>query len=137
MIAAFRDVAIPLLLIFAQPLFAHGDESHGEAPADAAIVSASSTDSPNSPKARAAEVEPVRPAVEHDADTGSIWTRLHPPTVHFPIALLPGAALAEFVSIFHPSMRLTNPASVIAWGGAGAVVAALFRGDTYGTLVCR
>jgi len=126
-IATVRGAALLLLLVLAQPLLAHGEKRHGEAPADAAPVSASRTVSSIAPKARAAEDGPVRLADEHDADPGSIWTSLHPATVHFPIALLLAAALAEFVSIFRPSTRLTNATSVMAWGGAaGAVVAALF-----------
>ncbi len=127
MIVAVRGAAILVLLLLAQPLLAHGEERHGEARADAAPVSAPSTESPTAPEALAAEKAPARLAAEHDADPGSIWTSLHPATVHFPIALLLAAALAEFVSVFRPSARLTNAASVMAWGGAaGAVVAALF-----------
>ena len=127
MIAAIRGVALLLLLVLAQPLLAHGEKRHGEAHADTSPVSASTIQTPTTPEALAAEKAPARLADEHDAPPGSIWTSLHPATVHFPIALLLAAALAEFVSVFRPSARLTNAASVMAWGGAaGAVVAALF-----------
>ncbi|GMM92250.1 DUF2231 domain-containing protein [Qipengyuania sp. MTN3-11] len=127
MIAAIRGAALLLLLVLAQPVWAHGEERHSEAPADTTPVSASSTESTAVAEARAAEEAPVRLAAEHDAGPGSIWTSLHPATVHFPIALLLAAALVEFVSIFRPSTRLTNAVSVMASGGAaGAVVAALF-----------
>ena len=127
MIATIRGAVLLLLLVLAQPVWAHGGERHGEAPADTAPASASSTESPAAPEARAAEEAPARLATEHNTDHGSIWTSLHPATVHFPIALLLAAALAEFASIFRPSARLTNAASVMVWGGAaGAVFAALF-----------
>lgn len=127
MIVLIRGAALLLLLVLAQPLSAHGEERHGEAPADTTPVSASTIEAPTTPEALAAEKAPARLAAEHDADPGSIWSSLHPATVHFPIALLLAAALAEFVSIFRPSTRLTNAVSVMAWGGAaGAVVAALF-----------
>ena len=127
MIVSIRGAALLLLLVLAQPLSAHGEKRHGEAPADAAPISPSSTGSPSASEARAAKEAPGLLAAEHDADPGSIWTSLHPATVHFPIALLLAAALAEFGSIFRPSTRLMNASSVMAWGGAaGAVVAALF-----------
>lgn len=127
MIAAVRGVAMLLLLMLAQPLLAHGEERHGGSPADATRVAATSNDSPDRPAGLASDEAPEQLTAEHDADPNSIWTSLHPATVHFPISLLLAAALAEFVTIIRPSTRLTNAASVMAWGGAvGAVVAALF-----------
>ena len=65
---------------------------------------------------------------ETDAhETGSVIRNVHPAFVHFPIALLLMAALAELAAMRRPGGRLRPAAEVMAAiGGVSATVAALF-----------
>ena len=128
--AMLRLFVSTILLVVAQPILAHGPEQHGD---DKATPAAAVTD-PNA----AQDVSPSdgdeekgrkasQSADYHETETASFWTRLHPATVHFPIALLLMAALAEFLSLFSPTPGLRSAVRVMTVGGAvGAVVAALF-----------
>jgi uncharacterized membrane protein len=123
-----RTALALMVLALSHPAMAHGEKSHqGDEVQSASATEAPSASASSSHDAVGREETSLRQPVEHEADSGSIWTNLHPATVHFPIALLLAAALAELVSLFRPSPRLTDAVVVMAWGGAaGAVVAAAF-----------
>ena len=130
----FHAIAAALVLalaILAQPAAAHGGEKHGavkapvrtEVPA-APAASAQDGEEPASPSSKAQE-EP-RADSEHASSSGSVLTRLHPATVHFPIALLIVAALVEMLAMARSSAPLAQAAGVMTVAGAaGAVIAAL------------
>jgi len=137
------------VFVSASPLQAHGDNAHGgnENTSTATSEKASSNSS-----AAAAEVASdgdmanpsVRSAASHvtgDAydnaesqDEASepggllgVLKKLHPATVHFPIALFLMAALTEAFAIARPSQNLNSAVRIMIYGGAaGAVLAALF-----------
>ena len=118
-----------ILAILAQPAVAHGGEKHGAAKApvgtEAPAASAHDGDEPASPSSET-PAEP-RADSEHASSSGSVLTRLHPATVHFPIALLIVAALVEMLAVARSSTALSQAAGVMTVAGAaGAVIAALF-----------
>ena len=118
-----------ILAILAQPAVAHGGEKHGAAKApvgtEAPAASAQDSDGPASPGSETPEVP--RADSEHASSSGSVLTRLHPATVHFPIALLIVAALVEMLAVARSSAPLAQAANVMTVAGAaGAVIAALF-----------
>ncbi|NCP22588.1 MAG: hypothetical protein GW854_00405 [Erythrobacter sp.] len=128
----FHAMAAALVLaltILVQPAAAHGGEKHGAAKApvrtEIPAASAQDGDEPASPNSEAQE-EP-RADSEHASSSGSVLTRLHPATVHFPIALLIVAALVEMLAMARSSAPLAQAAGVMTVAGAaGAVIAALF-----------
>ena len=128
----FHAMAAALVLalaILAQPAAAHGGEKHGAAKApvqtEDPVASAQDGEEPAPPSSEARE-EP-RADSEHASSSGSVLTRLHPATVHFPIALLIVAALVEMLAVARSSTMLAHAANVMTVAGAaGAVVAALF-----------
>ena len=128
----FHAIAAALVLalaILAQPAAAHGGEKHGAAKApvqtETPAASAQDGEEPASPSSEAQE-EP-RADSEHASSGGSVLTRLHPATVHFPIALLIVAALVEMLAMARSSGPLAQAANVMTVAGAaGAVIAALF-----------
>ena len=128
----FHAIAAALVLalaILAQPAAAHGGEKHGAAKApvqtETPAASAQDGEEPASPSSEARE-EP-RADSEHASSGGSVLTRLHPATVHFPIALLIVAALVEMLAMARSSGPLAQAANVMTVAGAaGAVIAALF-----------
>ena len=128
----FHAIAAALVLalaILAQPAAAHGGEKHGAAKApvqtETPAASAQDGEEPASPSSEAQE-EP-RADSEHASSGGSVLTRLHPATVHFPIALLIVAALVEMLAMARSSGPLGQAANVMTVAGAaGAVIAALF-----------
>ena len=128
----FHAMAAALVLalaILAQPAAAHGGEKHGAAKApvqtETPAASAQDGEEPASPSSEAQE-EP-RADSEHASSGGSVLTRLHPATVHFPIALLIVAALVEMLAMARSSGPLAQAANVMTVAGAaGAVIAALF-----------
>lgn len=128
MIAAMRALAALILIMAWQPLSAHGENKHGENQVEFAEQSPNTNAQALVGSASAYTSEATaNDRTDQEANTGSIWTSLHPATVHFPIALLLAAAIAELAALMRPSARLTNAATVMAWGGAaGAVIAALF-----------
>ena len=114
-----------LLAIVAQPALAHGDEKHDRPVAEHSESPAIGTDATTGE--RSADTSVQTDQAGHDARGGTIWTKLHPATVHFPIALLLMAALTEALSMARPSAGLRGSVRVLVWGGAaGAVVAAVF-----------
>ena len=130
MIPGLRLLVSLILLTIAQPVFAHGPEQHEKDQAMPAAATANANVSHEVSPAVGAKKEQghaTRSADHHEAQSASIWTRLHPATVHFPIALLLMAALTELLSVFNPAPGLRSAVRVMAVGGAvGAVVAALF-----------
>ena len=132
MTRCFHAMAAALVLalaILAQPAAAHGGEKHGAAKApvqtEAPLASAQSGNEAAPPRSETRQ-EP-RADSEHASSSGSVLTRLHPATVHFPIALLIVAALVEMLAMARSSTRLAQAASVMTVAGAaGAVIAALF-----------
>ena len=128
----FHAMAAALVLalaILVQPAAAHGGEKHGAAKApvrtEIPAASAQGGEEPGPPSSEARE-EP-RADSEHASSSGSVLTRLHPATVHFPIALLIVAALVEMLAMARSSTMLAHAANVMTVAGAaGAVVAALF-----------
>lgn len=119
-----RLLAALSLAIVSQPGLAHGTEQHEEATTQS--VEGPAAESERAIDARG-KVTPGQPEAQHDARSGSIWTKLHPATVHFPIALLLMAALTELMAIIRPATGLSGAVRIMIWGGAaGAVVAAIF-----------
>ncbi len=123
--SVLRLVAVFLFALGAQLALAHSGEQHegrGEAtPALAEEAQASPAQQESTVSASTSE----EAADEHEGS--SVWTQLHPATVHFPIALLLAAALTELVHLVRPNATLANAVRVMAIGGAaGAIIAALF-----------
>lgn len=119
-------LAVLALGIASQPLHAHGTETHD---GNAAETSQAPDGQPMVSTGESVAAGPEQPDADrgHDGDAASMWTKLHPATVHFPIALLLMAALTELAVIWRPAAGLTNAVRVMAWGGAaGAALAALF-----------
>lgn len=123
-----RFILAAMLIAVAQPAFAHGPEGHGGEQQDEAAAPAAASAQTARVEAEPAKTAQVdRPASQHEDDTASVWTRLHPATVHFPIALLLVAGLVEALAIGRSSPALASAATVMVRAGAvGAVVAALF-----------
>lgn len=109
-------------ILLPQLVQAHGPEKHdrGQSAQIATMPETSTSSSPSESEEGA-----------HDANqvllNGSVLTRLHPATVHFPIALLLMAALTELFAMARPSPTLQGAVHVMLWGGAiGAIIAAIF-----------
>lgn len=128
----FHAMAAALVLalaILAQPAAAHGGEKHGatKTPVQTETPAASAQDGEElAPPSSEAQDEP-RADSEHASSSNSVLTRLHPATVHFPIALLIVAALVEMLAMARSSALLAQAANVMTVAGAaGAAIAALF-----------
>lgn len=122
--------ALGFLLISSgiSPLHAHGKETHNEAQVEereadlAEREAASQSASPEGEKLGAAPEEQAQ-----SQSIGGMIANLHPATVHFPVALLLFAALAELLAGWGRSERLRATAEIAAVaGGISAAVAALF-----------
>lgn len=127
-------------LLFVGPLQAHGDEKHGEETAaasaaangEAALVEMGGTATAGGPSAAHEEA-----GAGHDAGGGhagngetgvsAVLKKLHPATIHFPIALFLIAAVTELFVMRRKGAGFEGAVRVLVYGGAaGAVVAALF-----------
>lgn len=122
----FRRIGLFIaFLLLASPLSAH--EAHRQnAPDPVASVSVSSPASELS-TADALTSESGSIASEAENDTPLIVDflgRLHPFLVHFPIALLLMAALAEFILFLNPAAGLYTTVRFLVWtGAAGGILA--------------
>ena len=131
-------------LLFVGPVLAHGDEKHGEeASAAPAVTNGDAHD-----QAAMAQMGETADAGEssgahdeagggHDeagghsdeGDSGviAVLKKLHPATIHFPIALFLMAAATEVFVMRRKGAGLESAVRVLVYGGAiGAVVAVLF-----------
>ena len=114
---------LALALGLAAPALAHGDETHGQEEAEQSEAREADSEDATSPSPVASPAE----SEDHDRNVGSVLANLHPVTVHFPIAMLLFAALAELFSIGRNQTRMRPAASIMAAiGGIGASVAAIF-----------
>ena len=125
-------------VLWVSPLYAHGGEEHGQASSAAVSsdVQASGTgaavttsDAPAGDGHAAGSHEEA--AGESTAETGGgvvdALKKLHPATIHFPIALFLMAALTELFMIGRKNTGLEPAVRVLVYGGAGgAVIAVLF-----------
>ena len=117
-------LAALLLFLPGQTAWAHGPEKH-EGQQSAQVVADEAASQTTEPADAAPAGEPT--ADSGDSVSGSVFTKLHPATVHFPIALLLVAALTQVIAIARPSTALESAVRVMVWGGAiGAIIAALF-----------
>ena len=123
-------------LLAASPASAHGDEEHGE-PASSSSPSVEMSQSGASSHSDQMGIEMGQPNSGHDEASGGhdeasggffdVLKKLHPATVHFPIALFLMAALTELLLIARPTADVRGAVRIMIYGGAaGAVVAALF-----------
>ena len=118
-------LAAVALLVQPAPALAHGPESHQEDKPEVAEVEAAPTQEA-SPSASPKEPTALGPAV-HPPEYANLLNNLHPATVHFPIALLLFAALAELLFAARGSERMRSAAEITAVaGGITASLAALF-----------
>ncbi len=118
--------ALAALLLFlpSQAAWAHGPEKH-EGQQSAQVEAGTAVSQMMEPADAGPAGEPAADGGE--LASGSVFTKLHPATVHFPIALLLAAALTQVIAIARPSTALESAVRVMVWGGAiGAIVAALF-----------
>ena len=125
-----RLIAMGLFALACHPLMAHGGERHGEteqASSTKQVGKAVSADTSVGATHSGISRGPV-PSIEHETSEQSIWARLHPASVHFPIALLLGAALIEVLSMIRGSASLASAAGVMTWLGAGGAVTAAALG---------
>ena len=121
----------------ASPALAHGDEVHGETPS--AQVPAQPDKMAGMEGMHSSQIAPGEPVPgegnagsksgEHESDNAGFFaflTKLHPATVHFPVALFLMAALAELFML--RGKDTVEPAiSVLIYGGAaGGILAATF-----------
>lgn len=127
MSAVLRLLAAGILALLCHPLMAHDGEHHGEAkPASAGDPVSAAPSNSGRGDARVGTSQTQRPIMQHETNRQSVWVHLHPASVHFPIALLLGAALIEALSMARGSASLFNAAGVMTWlGASGAVIAAL------------
>ena len=126
-------------LLWVSPVHAHGDEAHG----GAANAAAPATASPASNSGEAQELSngasgDAHASGGHDEASGEtadvneegfvgVLKRLHPATIHFPIALFLMAALTELFVGKRREAGLEPAVRVLIYGGAGgAVIAAIF-----------
>ena len=127
-LAGLAAVMLPALAV------AHGDEIH-----DAAAEQAPAPAQPLAEEQPVANMKETMamPPVSQAAETPhpraapspavQLLKNLHPATVHFPIALLLAAALAELGAAVRSSSRMRSAAEVMTIAGAaGTAVAALF-----------
>ncbi|QWC57837.1 hypothetical protein F7D01_12825 [Erythrobacter sp. 3-20A1M] len=126
-------------MLSVSPAQAHGDEDHGNA-ASTPAASAPKQDNHDVMEAQPAsgQAEEGHGAAGHDEAAGghdeageggfvAVLKKLHPATIHFPIALFLMAALTELFVIARRGAGLEPAVRVMIYGGAaGAVVAALF-----------
>ena len=125
--------------LWVSPVHAHGDEAHG----GAANVAAPATASPAHNSGEAQELSngasgDAHASGGHDEASGEtadvneegivgVLKKLHPATIHFPIALFLMAALAELFVGKRRGAGLEPAVRVLIYGGAGgAVIAAIF-----------
>lgn len=131
-------------LLFVGPVQAHGDEKHGEAtsiapapangdahdPAAMDGMSEAATDSELSAahdEAGASHDEAGGYPDEGDTGIVAVLKKLHPATIHFPIALFLMAAATELFVMRRKGSGPEGAVRVLVYGGAaGAVVAVLF-----------
>ena len=113
------------LLVQPMGLFAHGPESHEEQKPEAVELEAVPPQAASS-NATASERSQSAPAA-HSPEYTNLLNNLHPATVHFPIALLLFAALAEVLFAARGNERMRHAAEIAAAaGGVTASLAALF-----------
>ena len=125
--------------LWVSPVHAHGDEAHG----GAANAAAPATASPANNSGEAQELlneasGDAHASGGHDQASGEtadvneegivdVLKKLHPATIHFPIALFLMAALAELFVGKRREASLEPAVRVLIYGGAGgAVIAAIF-----------
>ncbi len=131
-------------LLFVGPVQAHGDEKHGEetsaAPAaangdahdQAAMAQMGDGGAVGEPSAGHDEASGGHDEAGGHADAGdsgfiAVLKKLHPATIHFPIALFLMAAATELFVMRRKGAGLESAVRVLVYGGAiGAVVAVLF-----------
>ena len=131
-------------LLFVGPVQAHGDEKHGEetsaAPAaangdahdQAAMAQMGDGGAVGEPSAGHDEASGGHDEAGGHADEGdsgviAVLKKLHPATIHFPIALFLMAAATELFVMRRKDAGLESAVRVLVYGGAiGAVVAVLF-----------
>jgi uncharacterized membrane protein len=131
-------------LLFVGPVQAHGDEKHGEetsaAPAaangdahdQAAMAQMGDGGAVGEPSAAHDEASGGHDEAGGHADEGdsgviAVLKKLHPATIHFPIALFLMAAATELFVMRRKDAGLESAVRVLVYGGAiGAVVAVLF-----------
>lgn len=99
----------------------------GEAHADELAAPAGETDRSIAQQSMSPEEMMQQKIAENRlTSAGDLLARLHPVAVHFPIALLLVAALAEFALMLRPALGLQTTVRLLVAGGAiSAVVAAL------------
>ena len=124
-------------LLFVGPVQAHGDEKHGEeasaAPAatngdahDQAVM-AQMGETPDAGESSGAHDEAGGHGDEGETGVMAVLKKLHPATIHFPIALFLMAAATELFVMRRKGAGLESAVRVLVYGGAiGAVVAVLF-----------
>lgn len=131
-------------LLFVGPVSAHGDEKHGEE-TSAAPAAANGDAREQSAMAQMGDGEAAgEPSAAHDEAIGNhdeagghsdegdsgviaVLKKLHPATIHFPIALFLMAAATEVFVMRRKGAGLESAVRVLVYGGAiGAVVAVLF-----------
>ena len=120
-------VLLGAMALLVQPAtgWAHGPESHVEQKPEPAEVEAAPTQD-SSPSASPKKLSASGPA-SHPPEYANLLTNLHPATVHFPIALLLFAALAELLFAARGSERMRSAAEITAVaGGITTSLAALF-----------
>ncbi len=116
------------------PAYAHGEKGHDTA----ASAAASSDPTHDASSAGEAQAASTHAAEGHDEASGghesaanagglAFVKKLHPATIHFPIALFLMAALAELFIMTGRGAGIEPAVRVLIYGGAGgAVIAALF-----------
>lgn len=136
-LAVFLSALLLSLSAAGAPAAAHGNEKHGEA-ASAAPSAGQPGQDATMPPGMASGAEDgghgsgghEEAAGGHDAEPASfvgVLKRLHPATIHFPIALFMMAALTELFAMTRRGEGLESAVRVMIYGGAaGAVVAVLF-----------
>lgn len=98
------------------------DGAHGMAAGEAMAAGEGATAQALSPE----ELMRQKAVENRLTSVGDLLARLHPVAVHFPIALLLAAALAEFALMIRPTLGLQTTIRFLVGGGAlGAVAAAL------------
>lgn len=121
--------AILLLAAAALPVQAHGDKPHDESASASVETDPNATANGRKQSDEANGEAPTHPAASETggADFISLLKGLHPATVHFPIALLVVAALAELWMVWRPSRRLEGFIAIcVKIAAIAAIVAAGF-----------
>ncbi len=128
-------MAIGLMLsVFAAPVLAHGQQDHASETSqkggtEVSAITDGSAASPPSKRGAVDDQSTVNDGASDDASSGllAVIQKLHPATVHFPIALFLMAALTEIIAIARPSQGLSAAVRIMIYGGAaGAILAASF-----------